>query len=109
MKSPRKNRGALGMGAIDDMLPTPDAAPAPAAPARRASKPPRERFPLPPELADRAKNAVVALSGPPLHLNITRLMQMAVESLVAELERKHNRGKPFPPRASEPRPGRPIA
>ncbi len=58
-------------------------------------------------LNERLRNAVVARSGPPHHLNISKATQEAIERYVEELE-SENDGKPYPPRSGDPRPGRPI-
>lgn len=65
-------------------------------------------FYLPVELLDRARNAVVALSGPPELLTMSRLVVSALERELARLEKKHRDGRPFPARRQEPRTGRPL-
>jgi hypothetical protein len=50
------------------------------------------------DLAERARNAVDALQGPPMRLRLARLLHLAVQARVTELERAHNGGSPFPRR-----------
>ena len=71
----------------------------------------RATFHLPADLLDELRNAVVALSGPPARLTMSR---MAENSLRRELERLRKqqpgaaRGKPFQQRESPVTRGRPI-
>ena len=77
---------------------------------RKASRPPKVRatFHLPAALLDGLRDAVVALSGPPLRLTLAGLAEDALREKLDTLQRKHNRGKPFPTRAGELKGGRPI-
>lgn len=62
-------------------------------------------FWLKPELIDRARNAVVYLAGHPEHLTLSGLVTQALEARLTDLERKHHKGKPFPKRVGQLRPG----
>lgn len=76
-------------------------------PARKV----RATFHLPEPLLNEARNAVVALSGPPHRMTLARLAEVAIRH---ELERlrmdRHGRqrGRDFPQRESELHGGRPI-
>jgi len=63
---------------------------------------------VPPELVDRARNAVVALSGPPHRLTLADLAERALRREVDRLEREHADGRAFPTRDAELRGGRPV-
>lgn len=47
---------------------------------------------------ERARNAVVALSGPPFRLTLTGLLEAALVEELDRLELAHNQAMPFPPR-----------
>jgi hypothetical protein len=82
------------------------------APARPAPAPPgkvRATFHLPGELLNLARDAVVALSGPPHRLTLATLAERAIRTEVERLQREHHGGKPFPKRADELKGGRPIS
>lgn len=55
---------------------------------------------IPIEIADEARNAASYLAGPPLHLNLSRLVADALVDHLARLRRSQNGGKAFPPRPS---------
>jgi len=55
----------------------------------------RVSFMLPDELLARARNATLALSGPPAFLRFGALVQAGIAAEVARLEKKHAGGKPF--------------
>jgi hypothetical protein len=74
-------------------------APAPSETSQRYS------ITLPLSVLDAFKNAVIALSGPPLFLSVSDAGTQAIQQFTAALERDYNEGKPFPKRAREPRPG----
>ena len=61
-----------------------------------------------PELLDELRNTVMALSGPPEHLTLASLMQSAAERELGRLQKRHNKGKPFPRRKRDLQGGRPI-
>ena len=85
--------------------PTPS--PAPAAPASK-SRSTRATFHLPTDLLDQARDAVVALSGPPVRLTLAGMVQTAIRTELERLEKAHNKGKPFPRRDYDLKGGRPI-
>lgn len=88
------------------------AEPAPRPPERpvKASRMPKVRstYHLPANLVDELRNAVVALSGPPVRLTLARLAEEALREKLEALKKAHNNGEPFPPRAGELIGGRPI-
>jgi hypothetical protein len=61
------------------------------------------------ELAEKVRDCVMHLSGPPLHLNLSRFAESALLSEIERLRDAHNGGEEFPRRAEDPRPGRPLA
>ncbi len=68
----------------------------------------RATFHLPPDLFEAARDAVVALSGPPARLTLADLAEKALRKELEALQREHNQSKPFPKRQSALRGGRPI-
>lgn len=68
----------------------------------------RETFLIPEELADAMRNAIVHLSGPPLYYTLAEFGEHAIRSYIAQLEREHNGGRPFPRRPRPVRQGRPL-
>ena len=68
----------------------------------------RETFLVPEDLADAMRNAIVHLSGPPLYYTLAEFGEHAIRSYIAQLEREHNAGRPFPPRPRAVRQGRPL-
>lgn len=68
----------------------------------------RETFLIPEELADAMRNAIVHLSGPPLYYTLAEFGEHAIRSYIAQLEREHNSGQPFPRRPRAVRQGRPL-
>lgn len=79
---------------------------APVLPPRGRSQ--RVTFHLPAELVDEARNAVVALAGPPVRLTLARLVADALRRELDRLNKAHHAGKPWPRRAGELVGGRPI-
>jgi hypothetical protein len=69
----------------------------------------RATFHLPHALVDEARNATVALSGPPHRLTLARLVENAIRGELQTLRDRHNGGQKFPRRAGELVGGRPIA
>ena len=63
---------------------------------------------LPAELMAQTRDAVIALSGPPLRLTIAGLVAEALRHELARLQAEHNRGHPFPPTDRLVRVGRPV-
>jgi hypothetical protein len=68
----------------------------------------RATFHLPHALVEEARNATVALSGPPTRLTLARLVEDAVRGAIARLRVSHNSGAPFPQRHADLIGGRPI-
>lgn len=64
------------------------------------------------DLVDELRNAVVALSGPPHRLTVTRVVENALRAELGRLRNEQaglTRGEPFPQRESEVTRGRPIS
>ena len=60
------------------------------------------------ELAEEARDAVVALSGPPLRLSMSGLVESALRRELGRLREECNGGEAFPARDEELRPGRRV-
>lgn len=82
----------------------PKPAGAPAAPRKV-----RATFHVYDDLLDSAKDAIVALSGPPLRLTQFAFMDTAIRNEIERLQREHHKNKAFPPRDGDLRVGRPLA
>jgi hypothetical protein len=72
---------------------------------------PKERFTsyLRPSLARRLRSTVAALSGPPEHLTVAKVLEQALEAELGRLERKHNSAAPFADSGRPLRVGRPVS
>ena len=124
-----KRRPALGSDPLDALFssPVPGVPSSPTKPARaRATKPPapaaksapvstparsrkvKATYVLPPELVDEARDAAVALAGPPLRLTLAALVEGALRRELARLRTEHHHGKPFPRHGAPLVGGRPI-
>lgn len=68
----------------------------------------RATFHLPVTLVEEARNATVALSGPPVRLTLAKLVEDGVRREVERLREQHNAGAPFPTRSADLVGGRPI-
>ena len=68
----------------------------------------RATFHLPVSLVEEARDATVALSGPPVRLTLAKLVEDGVRREVERLREQHNAGEPFPTRAADLVGGRPI-
>lgn len=68
----------------------------------------RATFHLPAALVEEAKNAVVALSGPPVRLTLASLVREALTRELERLKKAHHAGKPFPARSGPLVGGRPL-
>lgn len=68
----------------------------------------RATFHLPVSLVEEARNATVALSGPPVRLTLAKLVEDGVRREVERLREQHNAGEPFPARSADLVGGRPI-
>src|SRR6185503_9298711 len=56
----------------------------------------RVSFLLPDDLLERARNATLGLSGPPMFMRLGQLVRDGISSEVARLEKRHNGGQAFP-------------
>jgi hypothetical protein len=63
---------------------------------------------VPAELVAQTRDAVIALSGPPLRLTIAGLVAEALRRELERLQAAHNAGEPFPPTDRLVRVGRPV-
>ena len=63
---------------------------------------------VPVDLVDEAKNAIVALSGPPHRLTLAAFAEAAIRRELARLRKANNAGKAFAKRSGELRGGRPL-
>ena len=104
-----KQRPSLGGDPLDSVLGEWSAAarrpePVVATPSHRRV---RATFHLPHALVEEARNATVALSGPPTKLTLARLVEDAVRE-IARLRVSHNGGASFPQRHADLIGGRPI-
>jgi len=68
----------------------------------------RATFHLPLDLFEEARDAVVYLSGPPTHLTLAHLAEIALQRELRRLRARYRRGKDFPRRKAGLRSGRPI-
>ena len=105
-----KQRPSLGRDPLDTVLGDWSAAPRRPGPVVAIPSPRRVRatFHLPHALVEEARNATVALSGPPTRLTLARLVEDAVRREIARLRVSHNGGAPFPQRHADLIAGRPI-
>lgn len=112
-----RRRPAIGRDPLDALIPaaptgtTPhavregqDVSALPAGPQGKV----RATFHLPAALLDEARDAVVALSGPPVRLTLAELAETALRREIDRLKATYNGGEDFPPRAADLRGGRPI-
>jgi hypothetical protein len=105
-----KQRPSLGGDPLDTVLGDRLAAARRPGPVVATPSPRRVRatFHLPHALVEEARNATVALSGPPTRLTLARLVEDAVRREIARLRVSHNGGAPFPQRHADLIGGRPI-
>ena len=94
--------------------------PAPRKPATASRKPEKATVPparsravrvtyaLPEDLVAETRNAVVALSGPPVRLTLSGLVEAALRRELERLRKTHNGGKPFSGSGAALRGGRPL-
>ena len=68
----------------------------------------RATFHLTTDLFEAARDAVVALSGPPVRLTLAELAERALQKEIVALQDQYHQGKPFPKRETPLRGGRPI-
>lgn len=93
---------------LDLVLGTPPRHGSPAPDDGRSSRKTRATFHIPLSLVEEARNATVALSGPPLRLTLAKLVEDGIRHEVERLREKHNAGAAFPERAANLVGGRPI-
>ena len=105
-----RSRPALGVDPLDALLGESAANSRHRGLASDRSSPRKVRatFHLPLALVDEARNATVALSGPPMRLTLARLVEDALRREVQRLREAHNAGSPFPQRDADLVGGRPI-
>lgn len=110
-KKPARKRGGLGANPLDAMVPakgkvTAGAKTAPKTSPKKPVRPKRVRqtVHLDEATLERAKNAAYWTPG----LTLARIASEGLAKAVADLEKKHNGGEPFPERAEELVGGRPI-
>jgi len=119
----KKKRSVIGADPLDAMVPTKGDGRAATKASRRGLEPagttkrpePEPRISkqrltvhIPVDLAERCKDAVVALSGPPARLTLAELAENALEAELAKLAKTYNKGKTFPKRTADLKGGRPI-
>ena len=63
---------------------------------------------VPKEIAAMARDAVLALSGPPARLTLACLAENALRNEIERLQKRYHQGKPFPSYKGVLRGGRPI-
>jgi hypothetical protein len=76
--------------------------------ARKAPTKAKATYLLPAALVDEARDAAVALSGPPHRLTLAALVENAIRRELDRLKKAHTNGKPFPKHAGPLVGGRPI-
>lgn len=121
-----KRRPTIGADPLDALLsaPRPTTRPAPAkssTPSRKAPKAKKEAEPqaapsrllkatynVPADLVEETRNAVVALSGPPVRLTLSGLVETALRRELERLRKAHNGGEPFSGPGTALRGGRPL-
>jgi hypothetical protein len=93
-----------------EQAPTPVLGPAGAVAPRGQQRPRKVRatFHVSADVLDEAKDAVVALMGPPLFLTLSDLLDQALRHEVDRLRQTQNDGQPFASRPTRLRGGRPI-
>ncbi|MBU0551208.1 hypothetical protein KKF91_16810 [Myxococcota bacterium] len=77
--------------------------------APRADKKTRVTFHLNEALIDEVRDAVFALSGPPLAMTLSAFAEEALRRELRRLSRAHQGGEAFPPRVRPLKTGRPTS
>ncbi len=103
-KRPRPSRVPKAEKTVE---PTPEPTAIPEAP-RTGGKTLKVTYNVPEELVEETRNATLALSGPPLRLTLSALVETALRRELARLRKEHNGGKPFEGPGTALRGGRPI-
>jgi len=106
-------RSTIGDNPLDAVIPAAangaSHPPAPRTPAAEPTRKVRATFHIPEDLLEAARDATVALSGPPHRLTLATLAESALRNEIERLRAEHHNGRAFPTR--EPgtlRGGRPI-
>lgn len=116
MPGSKPRRSALGSDPLDSLLGGSSAdtgdAPAARAPtkAAAATRPPKARatFQIDGALYEQMRDAVIHLSGPPDRLTLNGFAEEAFRRELDRLRAEHMKGRAFPKREAELRPGRPL-
>ena len=87
----------MGGNPLDRIVPQQEKGEPPSRPKERR----RTTFHLSVDLVERARNAVYALSGPPVRMTLAQLAEDGLTKAVEALEKKHNGGAPFPQRDAD--------
>jgi len=117
-----KRRPTIGENPLDALLSTPRPAPAkPPTPSRttpkakKAAEPPagtsrlvKATYNVPEALVEETRNAVLSLSGPPVRLTLSALVEAALRRELERLRKAHNGGRPFSGPGTALRGGRPL-
>ena len=117
-----KRRPTIGENPLDALLAPPRPAPEKAAPkppkaprkAEKATEPPppsrivKATYNVPVDLVEEARNAVLALMGPPVRLTLASLVESALRRELDRLRKTHHNGAPFEGPGRALRGGRPL-
>ena len=121
-----KRRPTIGENPLDALLSTPRpttrSAPAkPPTPSRKAPKAKKAAEPqagtsrlvkatynVPEALVEETRNAVLSLSGPPVRLTLSALVEAALRKELERLRKSHNAGEPFSGPGTALKGGRPL-
>lgn len=121
-----KRRPTIGENPLDALLsaPRPTTRPAPSkpsTPSRKAPKAKKEAEPpaspsrlvkatynVPAALVEETRNAVLSLSGPPVRLTLSALVEAALRKELERLRKAHNEGEPFSGSGKALKGGRPL-
>ena len=95
---------------LDGMLDSKKGRPAPSRTKKGPSKAKKGRytFHLDQALLEEVRDAVSALSGPPLHLTMAAFAETALRRELQRLQKAENGGEPFPPRQQDLKGGRRV-
>lgn len=104
----RMAKAAIGANPLDALVPAKAVAPPASKPERVRVEKERVTVHISSALAEEARNAVVALSGPPLRLTLAAFAEAAFRRELERIRKEHHKGKPFPKRDYNLKGGRPI-